>query len=78
MGDYYYNLHEERSLSVCLTSRGKTRENEYLDINGIKCRDMCDILDDDEFKKEESPRYWSNPAHWPSGEVPKAGENVTI
>jgi hypothetical protein len=65
-------------MTVCVTSRGKTTLNQYLDINGIRCRNMCLALENDEFVKESTPRFWSNPNHWPSGQVPAAGENVTI
>lgn len=39
-GDYTHD-NTNRTLTVCLTSRGKARPNTYLDINGIKCRYLC-------------------------------------
>lgn len=62
-------------------------------VNGIRCRNFCPkpipIPDNndtnnggggniDNFVKEDFMRVWSNTTQWPRGELPTAGENVTI
>lgn len=39
-GDYTHD-NDLRNLTVCLTSREKVQEYQYLDINAIKCRYLC-------------------------------------
>lgn len=39
-GDYTHD-NDARVLTLCATSRGKSRPGEYLDVNGIRCRYLC-------------------------------------
>ena len=75
-GDYTHD-NTNRTLTVCLTSRGKTQLFEYLDINGIKCRYLCPAPPG-EVTKETFVRLWSNATQWPNGVLPVSGQNVTI
>lgn len=74
-GDYTHD-NNNRTLTVCLTSRGRNQLFEYLDINGIKCRYLCPSPAG-EFVKEPFIRLWSNVTQW-NGSLPVAGQNVTI
>lgn len=75
-GDYTHN-NDIGVLTLCATSRGKIRINEYLDVNGIKCRYLCPSPTG-QFIKENFIRLWSNVTQWPEGRLPLDGENVTI
>lgn len=75
-GDYTHN-NDIGVLTLCASSRGKIRPNQYLDVNGIKCRYLCPSPAG-QFIKEKFIRLWSNTSQWPEGRLPAATENVTI
>ena len=78
IGDYTHDNEEgQRSLTLCATNRGKLQDEEYLDVNGIRCRYLCPD-ETGEFEKEDFVRIWSNVSQWPEGRLPTDGENVTI
>jgi hypothetical protein len=64
-------------LALCVTSKGKTRPFQYLEVNGIACRYLCPE-ETEEYVKEDFVRYWSNETQWPEETLPVEGDNVTI
>ena len=75
-GDYYQDG-VNRYLFVCVS--GENRElREWIDVNGIRCRDFCPIEPDEGGVREDFFRYWSDTANWENNVLPAAGENVTI
>ena len=78
MGEYTHNNDpDNRTLTVCATSRGKVDKFQSINIKAIKCRYLCPGPES-EFVKEGFTRVWSNAAQWPGGRLPIAGENVTV
>lgn len=73
----YNNDADNRFLNLCVSSKNKVTDFQYLDVNGIKCRYLCPSPTG-EFIKENFVRVWSNATQWPNGVMPAAGDNVSI
>lgn len=74
-GDYFQD-DANRYLYVCVSGRNKAMR-EWIDVNGIRCRDFCPVEPEDE-NREDFFRLWSNATMWPNGVLPAEGENVTV
>ena len=67
---------DNRTFTICATSRGLIRKYEYLDIVGVKCKYICPSTI--EYNKENFLRVWSNTTQWPGGVLPADGDDVNI
>ncbi|KAM3144741.1 hypothetical protein pb186bvf_003050 [Paramecium bursaria] len=76
-GDWYHDL-TNKFFYVCLSGKGKSF-SEFINIFSITCRLNCapsvPVTVD---PKDVVAKLWSDPATWPSGKLPQAGENVVI
>ena len=78
LGEYtHYNGEENRTMTICMSGKGKTQVQQEVDIDAIYCRYICPAPGA-EFEKEDFVRLWSNATQWPEGRLPTANENVTI
>lgn len=61
-----------------LCQSGKNRSLfEYTDVTGVVCELVCP-LPPGTYVLEDFVRLWSNATQWPGGQVPQAGDNVTV
>ena len=75
-GQYYQDVVNE-FLFVCVSGRDK-QIREWIDINGIRCRDTCPDEEPQPDGREDFERKWSNASIWPNQVLPAEGDNVTI
>ena len=76
-GDYFHdNADDKRVLQLCASGKNRTLF-EYTDVNAIPCRYLCPAPPGS-CTKEKTLRNWNNATQWPSGVMPKDGDNITI
>lgn len=72
-----YNQTEVREYYFALNAKNETR-GKVLNFEGFRCVVNCELPEVEEAEIAESPVPWSDPFSWPSGAVPKEGEDVEI
>lgn len=70
-----YNDTETREMHFVVNGKNETRNS--FKIIGHRCVHSC-VNDLNETETETEYRRWSDPDSWPSGELPKEGEDVEI
>jgi len=69
---------EEQLLSWIVNGKNTTKyKQNKINFKGFRCIGACNE-DIDEVDELGPAKLWSVPASWPSGECPKAGDDVTI
>jgi hypothetical protein len=79
-----------KEIYLCVDGKSKTGPNDFVSVNGIRCRDTCP-LPNMSCTRETFVRKWSDAATWTSGNyrklptettwssgVPSAGDDVMI
>jgi hypothetical protein len=72
-----YNDTAKRQIHYIINGKNSTRTS--LVMKGYRCVGPCPTLTAiTDVAVENTTRLWSDPASWPSGKVPLAGEDVVI
>lgn len=73
-----YNDTDTREFTFVVNNKNETRGKNLL-IEGLKClTGVCDTGSVADVAIEADARFWSDPNSWPSGELPKEGEDVFV
>jgi len=68
-------MHNDTGKNFQFITQAAVRDYSF---HGLRC-DPCYVPTPVVINPDEIPfRYWSNPEDWPSGELPKEGEDVEI